>query len=564
MKKFSLFLFLFFFFSLPVKGEEIKEFKTRIFVNKNGTINVEEKIIYDFNNFHRHGIFRNIPFIKINNEGKKYQLELTNFSVFDENNLPYQFTQLKNGENIKLKIGDPNKTITGVHPYIIHYQVSGAITYFSNHDELYWNITGNQWPVAISSVEAKIVLPEEIQQELIKGVCFTGSYGSKRSDCQIRQERNIISFTTINRLEPNEGLTIAVKFPINIVAHLEPKEIVSFWDTIFGKLVSLLIKLLLIFWYVFLPFYIVYRWFKYGRDPSTRSVSSRPVQEIVSAWYDPPKTPNRKRFLTPGEVGVLGDERVDLKDISATIVDLARRGYLKIEERKKEDFYLLKDSRYQRNDYLLDFEQLLLEKFFKKKNELRLKEANLNEEIEKVKEAIYQEVVRQKLFPHNPELIRWEYEGLAILAFFTINLPLFLVCLIFGLQMPRKTIEGVKAKNIAFSLRNFLKSQERQLTFQADKQMMFEKLLPYAIVFGVEKIWAKRFENLGIRQPDWYQGYYSSSFGSSTFVNSLDASMSRFRLAATSSRSTSGFSSGFSSSGGFSGGGGGGGGGGSW
>lgn len=73
--------------------------------------------------------------------------------------------------------------------------------------------------------------------------------------------------------------------------------------------------------------------------------------------------------------------------------------------------------------------------------------------------------------------------------------------------MPRKTIERVKAKNIAFSLRNFLKSQKRQLTFQADKQMMFERLLPYAVTFGVEKIWAKRFENLGIKQPDWYGGF---------------------------------------------------------
>lgn len=501
---------------------------------------------------------RNIPFIKINNEGKKYQLELTNFSVVNEKNIRYQFTQSKIGDNIQLKIGDPDKTTTGVHPYIIRYRVSGAITYFSDHDELYWNITGNQWPVAISSVEAKIILPEEIRQEIIKGVCFTGSYGSKRSDCQIRQERNMINFTTINQLEPNEGLTIVVKFPINVVARLEPKEVICFWDTPFGKWVSLVIKLLLIFWYIFLPFYIIYRWFRYGRDPKLTDVGE------IHAWYDPPKTPDGKRFLTPGEVGVLGDERVDLKDISATIVHLARRGYLRIEEREKGDFYLLKDSRYRSDDFLLDFERLLLEKFFKKKNELRLKEADLSEETEKIKEMIYQEVVGQKLFPANPQAIRWKYGGLAVLAFFTINLPLFLVCLVFGLRMPRKTSEGVKAKNIAFSLRNFLKSQERQLTFQAEKQMMFERLLPYAIVFGVEKIWAKRFEHLGIRQPDWYQSHHSSSFSSSTFVNSLNASMRSFHLAATSSRSTFGFSSGFSSSRGFISGGGGGGGGGSW
>jgi len=86
-----------------------------------------------------------------------------------------------------------------------------------------------------------------------------------------------------------------------------------------------------------LPFYIVYRWIRYGRDPKA-------TVGITSAWFDPPKTQNGKRFLTPGEVGTLGDETVDMKDISATIVDLARRGYLIIDERKKGDYYLIKNN----------------------------------------------------------------------------------------------------------------------------------------------------------------------------------------------------------------------------
>ncbi len=559
MKKFFLFLFFsLFIFSFPVRAEEIKKFTSNVVVNKNGIVNIEETIVYDFGGLQRHGIFRNIPFIKTNADGKKYQLELTNFSVVGENNLPYQFTQSKVDKNLQLKIGDPDKTISGVHTYIIRYQAAGAITYFSEHDELYWNITGNDWLVPISSVEAKIILPEGISQELIKGICFTGSYGSTRSDCQISQQLNEITFTTINRLQPKEGLTAVVKFPINVVAHLEPKPFVSFWDTPFGKLASLVIGLLVIFWYIFLPIYIIYRWFKYGRDPKVIDVGE------VRAWYDPPKTPDGKRFLTPAEVGVLGDETVDLKDISATIVDLARRGCLRIEERKKGDFYLIKDNQNQSDDYLIVFEKLLLEKFFGNKNEIRLKNKQLYNEVEEVKKSLYEQVVNNGLFPKNPQSIRNRYYILAFIALFTGNLFLSIVAFIFGRSMPRKTIEGVKAKNIAFSLRNFLKSQERQLTFQADKQMMFERLLPYAIVFGVEKIWAKRFENLGIKQPDWYQGYSVTYFNSSSFVNSLNSSMSSFRSAATPTRSSSGFSSGFSSGGGFSGGGGGGGGGGSW
>jgi len=89
--------------------------------------------------------------------------------------------------------------------------------------------------------------------------------------------------------------------------------------------------------------------------------------------------------------------------------------------------------------------------------------------------------------------------------------------------------------------------------------MLFEKLLPYTIVFGVEKIWAKRFADLGMRPPSWCQSYSSKrSFHTVYFINSLDSSLSSFRQAAIPTTSSSGFSSGFSSRGGFSGGGGGG------
>jgi uncharacterized membrane protein len=108
-------------------------------------------------------------------------------------------------------------------------------------------------------------------------------------------------------------------------------------------------------------------------------------------------------------------------------------------------------------------------------------------------------------------------------------------------------------------MKNFLNSQERQLNFQGDKQMFFEKLLPFAVAFGVEKAWAKRFEAIDIKNPDWYEGTSSSHFNTALFASSLSHSYSSF---ASSSTPPSSSSSGFS--GGSSGGGGGGGGGGSW
>jgi len=144
------------------------------------------------------------------------------------------------------------------------------------------------------------------------------------------------------------------------------------------------------------------------------------------------------------------------------------------------------------------------------------------------------------------------------------NFPLALIAFTFGRAMPRKTIFGVESANISKSLKNFLTSQERQLEFQAKNQTMFEKLLPYAVAFGVERIWAQRFKDFQLKQPDWYSSYDSTrGFNSIIFASSLSSSMSSFRSAATPVSSTTGHSSGFGG-GGFSGGGGGGGGGGSW
>ena len=154
----------------------------------------------------------------------------------------------------------------------------------------------------------------------------------------------------------------------------------------------------------------------------------------------------------------------------------------------------------------------------------------------------------------------------AVVAFFTFNIPLGIVAVLFGTYMPRKTITGVDSAVAGRSLQNFLSSQERQLEFQAINQMMFEKLLPYAIAFGVERIWAERFKEIDMKPPDWYESEDISSFNSVLFASHLSSSFSSFQSAATppsSVRSSSGFSSGFSS-GGSSGGGGGGGGGGSW
>ncbi|MFA6532396.1 MAG: DUF2207 domain-containing protein [Patescibacteria group bacterium] len=542
-----------------ITGEHIKSFQSAISINKDGTIDVKESIVYDFSTLNKHGIYRDIPFIKTNQDGKKFELGLDNVSVTDENGRSYKFVKSWIDEKIlRLKIGDADKLITGIHTYVISYKVSGALTYYSDHDELYWNVNGNEWTVPIAVLTSEVRIPDGIKKEDIKTACFTGITGSNVSDCNyLINDRGQDNITASRILSSGEGLTFVISFPKNIVAVLEPKVFVSFWETWVGKLISWLLGLLALTWYVFLPFYIIYRWIRYGRDPSTSSGQ-------VRAWFDPPKTQDGKRFLTPGEVGTLGDETVDMKDISATVVDLARRGFLIIEEKKKGEFYLSKGKKFNSKEELLPFEKRLLSGVFNTGDDIvKIKGKDLSETVSEVKNNLYEQVVEDKLFDKNPQTTRTIYYVIAGFALFTGNFFLAIVSFIFGRVMPRKTIFGVESKNVSFSLKNFLTSQERQFTFQADKQMMFERLLPFAVAFGVEKIWAKRFETLNITQPSWYHGYSNTNFNSYLLVNSLNSSFKTFSTAATPTRSSSGFSSGFSG-GGFSGGGGGGGGGGSW
>jgi uncharacterized membrane protein len=283
----------------------------------------------------------------------------------------------------------------------------------------------------------------------------------------------------------------------------------------------------------------------------------------TKAWFSPPKT-MRHRVLTPAETGTLVDERADLRDIYASIVDLARRGYLKIIETKKNEFDLEKMKDWPVEGDTLPFQRELLSGIFTSKNRVSIKSLNLITTLEKVKSMLYESLVANKFFPSNPNTLRNWYIALSVLAFITFNPILFLVALIFGQHMPKKTMFGAEQSAVARALKNFLVSQDKQLAFQAKNQMMFEKLLAFAVAFGVEEIWASRFKSFGIKNPDWYQSSTGSRFNSVVFAHNLANGMSRSFASSIAAHSSSGHSSGFSSGGGFSGGGGGGGGGGSW
>jgi hypothetical protein len=560
---------LFISFNLPIhaqntaiSGEHIQNFNSTIEVKKDGIIDVVEVIQYDFSNLSRHGIYRYIPMSVLNEKKETLKWKYTVLGVTDEQGNEYQYSESNVSNTLNLKVGSANKTISGVHTYKIHYTIAGALGYFADHDEIYWNVTGNEWTVPIAQAQATIILPDTIAEKDIGGVCYSGAKGSTEQLCNYKITGNTVTFQSTSILLAGSGLTVATKFPKGVVAVLTPTPEVNYFDTPEGKkylpLLGIIFLLLLggaFVWYLVLPIYLIIHWYLSRQEPKA-------ALKEVSAWYDPPKT-KEGRFLTSGETGGILKSSVDLKEVSSMLIELAQKGYLKIVETQPKKFSLRKMRVSEGDAELQPFESQFLSQVFSspETKEVSISNTDLSPIIPDVKNKIYQSLMNENYYVKDPRSGTWIYVVLLILAFMSFNVLLVFSSMIFGLVLKpwtKKTTAGLEAEGVAKSLKNFLASQDRQLEFQAKNQLFFEKLLPYAVAFGVEKIWAERFADINLTQPTWYESTYNGTFSSAVFVSSLSSSMSQFQTAATPVSQSSGFS------GGSSGGGGGGGGGGSW
>src|SRR3989338_6237600 len=343
-------------------NEHIETFDISAEINTDGTIDIIETIVYDFGALERHGIFRSIPYIYVNDEDKKYQFEIYNVSLSDENDSSYEVKESREDDEMNLRIGDPNITILGLHTYKISYSLKGALLYYSD----------------------------------IPLKCFTGSFGSTEQNCEIRQENEKITFTAEN-LNAYQGLTIVTGFSKGIVAEVPAEKAIAFQETLLGKILLMLLGLVGFFWYIVYPMWIPVKWYRYGRDPH--------VGYPPTAYFDPPQT-KKGRALTPAETGTLIDETVHLRDVLATVVDLARRGHIIIDEKKKNDFWLKKSDKglkIERIDQLPNFEVKLLTDIFPSKSEaeVHLKDASLLTTVAEVEKMIYEGMVNQNFFPRN-------------------------------------------------------------------------------------------------------------------------------------------------------------------
>ena len=556
-----------FFVVLPVHAEEkINNFVADIKINSDATFHVQEKIDYDFGSAERHGIFRDIPY-QYNIAGKKYSINIDNISVNDENNQPLNFVVSNSSGQKDIKIGDADVLLTGRKTYVIDYDVKYAINYFEDHDELYWNVTGNGWDVAIENVQTTVELPASSAVQNSQITCYTGLAGSTDKCTSFNFNFSVSSTEEVveavfnsKALSSNYGMTIVFGFAKNIVATVVKTQ-PTMWQVILFLFALPLFVFVIMFW----------MWYTRGRDKN--------LHDPIIAQYDSPDN------LPPAVVGTILDEKVDRQDISAEIIYLAISGYLKINRLENKKLFLkevdyqldrLKDT----DDNLKEYQKILLNAFFNKGSQsVKLSDLKykLTSDLKNAHKEIYRFVASNGYFVKNPATVKLVYNliGMAFifLASFTFSfINIFavtnlvgsgIIIILFGFFMTKRTIKGVKTKNYILGLKEYIRVAEKErIKFHNAPEknpQTFEKFLPYAMVFKLEKQWAKQFENIYLEQPVWYSGTDLATFSAIGFVNELNNFGSEARA---SFAQNSGGSSGFS--GGSSGGGFGGGGGGSW
>jgi hypothetical protein len=386
----------------------IRKFHSQIVVNEDSSFTVKETIDVEFHR-QRHGIYREIPFKYRDDYGKTIKMPLEILSVTDTVGREWKYNVRRVGNIINIRIGDAKAYVSGFQSYVITYKAENAILYFDNHDELYWNVTGNYWKAPIRSASADVTLSVKKRSENLWAACFTGPYGSQRTDCSFEASHNSAEFSAKTYLKSGEGLTIAFGWDKGLVS--PPSSWKKFlWD--------LDVRENWVFALPFLSFiFMTTLWYRRGRDPK--------VRQAITVMYEPPKHDNK--ILTPAEVGALIDEKLDPRDITSTIVGLAVKGYVKIEETKKEG--LIFDS----NNYYLakvkapdqdlgSFEMELMQSLFSDNpsgvfvSELKNK---FYENLSDLKNTLYADLVRKKYFLRSPEKVRNVYmiAGVVIIVF---------------------------------------------------------------------------------------------------------------------------------------------------
>jgi uncharacterized protein (TIGR04222 family) len=468
-------------------------------VQENGDVIVDENVTFNFEGNY-HFVARDIP---TKNTGGITDIEVrdANGVVLPKGDGPGTFNTFKEGDTLYIQM---NFDLTDTSAtWTIHYRARTVVMFFDEGDELRWYVFDASTPVPIGAVKTTVKLPgsvpsAQMTQAVQAGYGVQTSVDSPGPSTMVFQAANIPPYT---------NFWIVTGFPKGVVKYAwTAQRLAAFIIPKIGFLlpIAFFLGMLLI-------------WRRRGRD--------EPATVYAKYVSEPPSD------LPPGLAGALIDEKVDTKEVIATIVDLARRGYLDITDTDKNGPARKTVTIFTRRkplDDLQGFERKVAESLFDSKHPDQVTTAELKNHfythIEPIVNQVYTDVTGHRLFHSNPRKARQRWVGYGILVavvlgaltvimalagltgwgwFMLGSIVSVIIVLVFAPHMPQRTPAGAQEQRKWEAFRNYLRDLTRFQDMASAKES-FERYLPYAIAFGVEKEWVRRFEGLTVASPDWY------------------------------------------------------------
>lgn len=518
-----------------------------------------------------HGIERYIP-----KAYDKHPTGLAVTSVKDANGAAVQYKTYESGEYTVLRIGNPDTYVHGMQTYTIEYTQHDVTKYFADtkKTEFYWDANGTEWRVPIRELTVSLSIDESVRDKLTgDNACYMGSFGS-RAACKVSSTRGTITAQG-NNLGPGENITLAIGFLPDTFAIYQPsvlERIVNIWLVLQGILVAVAVAI------------IVWVSTRYSRW----SKRTREVGTIIPE-YLPPKNASVSLSAT-----MLPYAR---STFAAQLIDFAVRHYIKIYETKEKSFWSnaeyeieiikpITDLRAEEREFLTDLFNGTVTVGTKKTTKEIRKDYGLSSRMmdnpKKLQNLMRGDYALQYKVPEKSAWFKRTGTILLVLGLILLSPPLLIVAviaLIMAYTLWVRTDEGVTLYRYLLGLKLYISvaEQERlkmlqspegaekaQVSDTAPKKLvkLYEKVLPYAMLFGQEKQWNKQlgtyYESTGT-QPDWYTGTNMAAFNALAFSSAMSGLTTSINSTGAASSSSGG-----SSGGGSSGGGGGGGGGGGW
>jgi hypothetical protein len=305
--------------------ERIRSFDSRITVNADGSMLVKETIaVTSAGKSILHGIYRDFPTRYKDRRGNRYLVLFDIVSVqLDGHTEPYHTEDRSNG--VRVYFGSSAYVVQpGKHTYVFEYHTGRQLGFFPDHDELYWNVTGNGWQFPIDMASATVVLPPNVRRQITDLEGYTGYEASKGRDyITSRDDDGNPVFSAIH-LAPTQGLTIVVEWPKGLIAEptAEQKRAWFIQDNQ-PELLGIGGVCLVLIYYLIV-------WAKVGRDPKAGS---------IMPLYEPPDG------MSPAAVRFLERMGFDDKAFTCAIIGLAAKRYLKIEQDNSKTYKLVRQGK---------------------------------------------------------------------------------------------------------------------------------------------------------------------------------------------------------------------------